>query len=339
MARTKKVLPTLENEQYYKDTLCMALPLLCLPFYFYGVRPVALCLVAVLVANLCDRLIVKLRARDYNAKDYSSESCAVLLALLMPASIPWYVLIVAVLACVLLGKEAFGGYGSYPFHPSAVGYAVVAISWPELVFQYPQLFTKLPLIITEPITYSTSMSAALKHGGLPIVSDFDLYFGSFVGAMGATSVIIIATCALLLLVRRDINLPTVLSFLCVCALIAFFFPRQDGLTGPVMETIAVRLNVVKYEMLSGTLVFGAVLLLCEPYTCPKHPLSRILYGAQIGAVLMMFRYYGNYETGFCFAMLLCSVAASWFDRRIISMITAHKAKRALKKIEKGGSPA
>ncbi len=339
MAKTKHLLPPLENEQYFKDTAWMALPLLCLPCYFYGIRPAVLCLVAVMVANLCDRVVSKLRGRPYNAKDYSSESCAVLIALLLPASIQWYVLIMAVLAGVLIGKEAFGGYGSYPFHPAAVGYAVAVVSWPASVFQYPQVFTKLPLVITGDITYVSSMSATLKNGGLPIVADFDLYMGNYVGAMGATSALILATCAFFLWVRRDINFPTVFSFLFVCALIVFLFPRQDGLIGPVMETIDARLNVVKYEMLSGALLYGAVLLICEPYVCPKHWISRILYGGLLGAIAMLFRYYGVYETGVCFALILMSVGAGWLDRTVISLFSKMKAKSALKKRQKRGRTA
>ncbi len=337
MPRTKRVLPPLEYERYYKDTAWMALPLLCLPCYFYGLRPVALCLVALVVANLCDRVVAKLRARPYDSKDCSSESFAMLLVLLMPASVPWYVLVMSVLACVLIGKEAFGGYGSYPFHPTAVGYAIAAVSWPEHMFQYPQLFTKLPLVITSDISLSSGMTATLKNGGLPIISDFELFLGEYAGPIGATAALVLAACALFLWVRRDVNFPTIFSFLFVCAMILFLFPRQEGLDGAIMETVAERLNVVKFEMLSGSMLFGAVLLICEPYTCPKHWLSRFLYGALLGVVAMMFRYYGVYETGICFALLMVSTIASWLDRSVIAMFATWKANRALKKQAKGGS--
>ncbi len=343
MAKTKRVLPPLENEQYYSDTVWLALPLVCLPCYFYGARPALLCLVAVLIANIGDRIEARMRGFAYNPKDCSSESFAVLLALLLPASIPWYVLIAAVLACVLVGKSAFGGYGSYPFHPTAVGYAVAAVSWPTAVFSYPQLFTNLPLRITEDITLATSISETLKNGGLPIISDFELLLGETAGAMGTTGVLVLAACALFLWARRDINFPTVFSFLLVCAAIAFFFPRQDGLSGPVVETLYARLAVVKFELLSGGLIFGAALLICEPYTCPKHWLSRFVYGGLLGAVTMMFRYYGVYETGVCFALLLMSTVAGWLDRNVIALFSVKKAKRALKRAkklqQKGGRPA
>ena len=118
-----------QTGHYYKHICWMAVPLLWMSCYFYGPRPLLLCGVALLVGNLCDRLISLLRRRVYQPKDYSNESFALIIALLMPATVDWYVLVAAVLAGVLIGKEVFGGYGSYPFHPAAVGYVVAAVSW------------------------------------------------------------------------------------------------------------------------------------------------------------------------------------------------------------------
>ena len=122
--------------RYYKHICFMAVPVLCMACFLYGVRPLLLCGIAVLTGNLCDRLVSLLRRRVYRAGDFSNESFALIIALLMPATVDWYVVIMAVLAGVLIGKDVFGGYGSYPFNPAAVGYAVAAVSWPEQVFRY-----------------------------------------------------------------------------------------------------------------------------------------------------------------------------------------------------------
>ena len=110
--------------RYYKHICFLCVPLLFVSCYLYGLRPLLLCGFAVLMGNLCDRLISLLRRRVYQAGDYSNESFALVIALLMPATVDWYVLAAAIVAGVLIGKEVFGGYGSYPFHPAAVGYAV-----------------------------------------------------------------------------------------------------------------------------------------------------------------------------------------------------------------------
>ena len=124
--------------KYYKHICWMAVPPLCMACYLYGLRPLLLCGIAMLTGNLCDRLVSLLRHRVYQNSDLSNESFGLVIALLMPVTVDIYVLVAAVLAGVLIGKEVFGGYGSYPFNPAAVGYAVAAVSWPEQVFRYPQ---------------------------------------------------------------------------------------------------------------------------------------------------------------------------------------------------------
>ena len=55
-------------------------------------------------------------------------------------------------------------------------------------------------------------------------------------------------------------------------------------------------------------------LLNEPYTCVHHRMGRILYGVLVGVVSMGFRYYGVYETGVCFALLVVNSVSAWIDR-------------------------
>ena len=148
--------------RYYKHICFMAVPVLWMACFLYGVRPLLLCGIAVLTGNLCDRLVSLLRRRVYQAGDFSNESFALVIALLMPVTVDIYVLIAAVLAGVLIGKEIFGGYGSYPFNPAAVGYVVAAVSWPEQVFRYPQPYTSIPL-------WDASMAVSYTHLTLPTI--------------------------------------------------------------------------------------------------------------------------------------------------------------------------
>lgn len=71
---------------------------------------------------------------------------------------------------------------------------------------------------------------------------------------------------------------------------------------------------MKYEMLSGALIFAAVFLLGESVSAPKNRLARILYGVLTGFLTMMFRIYGSYELGVCFALLLSCAFSGYLDR-------------------------
>ena len=297
--------------RYYRHLCFMAIPLLCMSCFLYGLRPLLLCGAALLTGNLCDRLVSLLRHRVYQAGDFSNESFALVIALLMPATVDWYVLIAAVLAGVLIGKEVFGGYGSYPFNPAAVGYAVAAVSWPEQVFRYPQPYTGIPLWDASGVSVSDTISETLRSGGSLNISALSLGLGEYAAPMGTGAALIILACGLFLWMQKDIRLSAAVSFLATSALIAFLWPRQVGVDG---IDLLLRLQCVRDELLTGAMLFSAVFLLNEPYTCAHHRLGRILYGVLVGAFTMGFRYFGVYETGVCFALLTVNSISGWMDR-------------------------
>lgn len=301
--------------RYYKHICFMAVPVLCMACFLYGVRPLLLCGIAVLTGNLCDRLVSLLRRRVYQAGDFSNESFALVIALLMPVTVDIYVLIAAVLAGVLIGKEIFGGYGSYPFNPAAVGYVVAAVSWPEQVFRYPQPYTSIPLWDASMVPVSSTIEDTLRSGGMLNIRSLVLSLGEYAAPMGTGAALVILACGLFLWTQKDAHMSASVSFLLTCALIAFFFPRQAGLAdSAVLANVLPRLRCVRDELLTGAILFSAVFLLNEPYTCVHHRMGRILYGVLVGVVSMGFRYYGVYETGVCFALLVVNSVSAWIDR-------------------------
>ena len=323
--------------KYYKHICWMAVPPLCMACYLYGLRPLLLCGFAVLMGNLCDRLISLLRRRVYQAGDYSNESFALVITLLMPATVDWYVLAAAILAGALIGKEVFGGYGSYPFHPAAVGYAVAAVSWPEQVFRYPAPYANIPLWDASGVATSSTISDTLRSGGLINISALSLVLGEYTAPMGTGAAIVLAACGLFLWMQKDVRLSASLSFLITAGLIVFFFPRQLGLTEGTAFTagLVFRLRCVRDEMLTGAMLFSAVFLLNEPYTCAHHRLGRILYGVMVGAFTMGFRYFGVYETGVCFAILAVNSISGWLDRTEVRLHELIKSGRCFKEKKTG----
>ena len=301
--------------RYYKHVFWLCVPLLCMACYFYGARPLLLCGIALLTGNLCDRLVALLRHRVYTNKAHSNESFSLIIALLMPATVDIYVLVVAVLAGVLIGKEVFGGYGSYPFNPAAVGYAVAAVSWPEQVVRYPQPYTPLPLWDASAVPVSSTIEDTLRSGGILNLNALAVVLGEFAAPMGTDAALVILACGLVLWTQKDEHIFASASFLITCGLIAFFFPRQVGLADSTLfSSLLPRLQGIRDELHSGAVLVCAVCLLNEPYTCAHHRLGRILYGALVGAATMGFRYFGVYETGVCFALLAVNSVSALIDR-------------------------
>lgn len=328
MAQKRKLPPLKEHEghKFHTDYLCMMLPLLAWPIFLYGMRPLVLWAVAIITAKVCDILICRMRKRRYNRTENSSLVYAVLLVMLMPASVPYYVVVISVAALVFLAKEAFGGYGAYPFHPTAVGYAVAAISWPSYLLKYPVPFQeKLPLWGSlENVAYTESVSHVMRTGGIPNIKRLDLVLGNYASLMGTASVLIILSCGIFLLVRKRISLEISLSFLLSAALIAWCFPRIGDVHGFFWQNADQRMQSLQLELLSGAMIFSAVFLSSEPSTIPKNRLAQVVYGLIWGILTMMYRYYGTYEVGVCFALLVVNAASGYIDRVVVKLTTTYK---------------
>ena len=196
-----------------------------------------------------------------------------------------------------------------------MGYAVAAVSWPEQVFRYPQPYTAIPLWDASGVPVSSAIEDTLSSGGMLNYSSIALSLGEYAAPMGTGAALVLLACGLFLWSQKDAHMTASVSFLATCALIAFFFPRQAGLAeSDVLVNALPRLQCVRDELLTGAVLFSAVFLINEPYTCAHHRMGRILYGVLVGVVSMGFRYYGVYETGVCFAVLAVNSISAWIDR-------------------------
>ena len=165
------------------------------------------------------------------------------------------------------------------------------------------------------VPVSSAIEDTLSSGGMLNYSSIALSLGEYAAPMGTGAALVLLACGLFLWSQKDAHMTASVSFLATCALIAFFFPRQAGLAeSDVLVNALPRLQCVRDELLTGAVLFSAVFLINEPYTCAHHRMGRILYGVLVGVVSMGFRYYGVYETGVCFAVLAVNSISAWIDR-------------------------
>lgn len=87
--------------------------------------------VAVLSAVLAEMGMRKLFGRQANLYDGSAVVTALLLALLLPSSLPSWMVAAASFFAIAVGREIFGGLGQYPFHPALLGAAFILACFPS----------------------------------------------------------------------------------------------------------------------------------------------------------------------------------------------------------------
>jgi len=306
--KNKKSLPLHPSFRKTRDQLLVMLPLCGMSVYLYGLRPLVMFLMAGLLALVCDLVVAGMRGRSFDVTDMSSLCFAITFTLMLPASCSYGILAFGVLVTVLIGKHAFGGWGVAPFHPSAYGFAATAICFSDYIFRYPRPFAKLPLSYAPAVDLFDGPAATLKLGGRPDIPLGDLIFGNFNGPMGATFCVILMASLIFMIAHGEITWHVPFTFIGTCGLWAFLFPRiQTG-----------RLESVLYELVAGTLIFTAVFIAGEPSTSPSTPRAKMVYGAILGVVCMLFSHYGVFQQGGAFAVLLVTPLSSWLSRKLPS---------------------
>ncbi len=283
--------------------ICLAI-LVTSSFFLYGLRTLVVTGIALVVALVCDTMMKAARANCYTERDISSYVIAVTIILMFPASVSYITVITSIVVAILVAKYAFGGLHHYPFNPAAVGFTVAMVSWPDSLTLYPLPFNNLPLSITEQIPLVSSYSATLKNGGLPSSSVLNILTGNFAGPMGATFILVLIASAILLCIRRRISVSVLTVFFLATCAITLLFPRVED---------ANPLAVLQYELSSGVLLFAMVFIIPDKVCVPKRLKGRIIYALVLAIVSTLFRYYGAFEIGICFAVIIVSALSGFFD--------------------------
>ncbi|MDY6845183.1 MAG: RnfABCDGE type electron transport complex subunit D, partial [Thermodesulfobacteriota bacterium] len=113
----------------HMNIILAALPALLVGFAIYGIpaiRVVSLSIGCAMVAELLMNLITK---REISIADGSAALYGLFLGMLLPASVPWWLVVIAAFISIIIGKQIFGGIGAHPLHPTLVGFAIIMVSW------------------------------------------------------------------------------------------------------------------------------------------------------------------------------------------------------------------
>ncbi|MBP0979154.1 MAG: RnfABCDGE type electron transport complex subunit D [Oscillospiraceae bacterium] len=283
------------------DILIAMIFLVILSFLYFGSRALLIIFISVVVSYSLDLICISILNKSFRLPDISSIVTGVIIALLMPAKVPMYVVISSCVFGILIAKQCFGGLGQNIFNPAAAGVAFSSLCWPDLMFIYP-----VPDIAVETGVMAESVCYILKLGAHPNISVVDMLLGKQPGPIGTVHILVIISCVLWLIIRKSVYWPEILSFITSCILIAFIFPRIHS----------ARLLSVIYELFSGSLLFGSVFMITDPVTAPKYNISKIFYGAIIGILTMIFRYIGGFSQGICFAILIANSLSFSLDKII-----------------------
>lgn len=300
------------------DVIIALLPVYLMSFFYYGARAIVLGLCGA-VSCVIFSVIGSLLLREKPIPDLTPVITGLIIPLLMPANIPYYVVISACAVAILVVKFPFGGTGNNLFNPAAVGFASSAICWPSLVFSYPATMQTIEVFGETTAKIAQSPAYSLSLGAVPNYNVLDMLLGSAPGPMGATNILVVVACGIFLIIKKAANWLTPVCFILPYSVLCLAFPRIG----------ASPFEALCYELFSGTVIFGAFFMLTDPVTSPKRDFGKFMAAISSAVVVFLFRYFGGFEIGFASALIVMNVFSPIFDEICESVLHVYRHKDAV----------
>ena len=301
-----------------RDMIIALMPSVLVSVYFAGLSALLVIVVSVAGCVLIEHLIVRyLMKKKTTVHDLSAVVTGLILAINLPVSSPWWMVLIGCVASIGIAKMTFGGLGHNLFNPALVGRVFLLISFPVQMTNW-----SLSNSIFRPDTWEFSkgllgaqgqlLDAASGATPLGIIKEglangltmetlsqqhdfsyWQMLFGHIDGSLGEASALAVLLGFAYLLVRKVIKPLIPVTILVTVALFSGILWLMD----PSMNADPL------FHLLAGGLLPGAVFMATDYTTSPMSPLGMLIYGVGIGVMTMIIRVWGVYPEGVSFAIL------------------------------------
>ena len=268
--------------------------------YQYGRAAVGVVTIAIASAILWEILINFISRRSISVGDGNAAVIGMMLAMMMPATTPWWAVVAGTFLAVVIGKEIFGGIGANPFNPAVLAMTILMLGWSPLFdFNVALLNYSFDFKAVYPLVLSKSF-------GAPALDSFtmmELLKGHQIGGIGATFGIGLLAAGVYLMIRGYIRWEIALTFLAGVAASALFFKWLN----PVYASPG-------FHLFTGYTLIGAFFLATEDASSPVNFIPMLIYGFLGGLLTVMIRNIGVHIDGVLYAVLIINLVHPLVDK-------------------------
>ena len=275
------------------DVVLALLPALAVGVWMLGIRALVVTLISVasaLVAEFLYSLITKTRN---TVVDGSAMVTGLLLAMTLPATVPYWQVVLGSFFAIVFVKCLCGGLGQNIFNPALAARAMLMLIYPLGLTRYEGL---------DGVTSATPLHHMVMPA-LPEESILDMFLGVCPGSIGEISALALLLGGAYLVYRKVISLRIPVAYLGTVAVITLVFSKTGDPMGWML-----------YSLLSGGLMLGAIFMATDYATSPATPVGQVIYGIGCGVLTVIFRYFGLFPEGVTYAILLMNAVVWFIDR-------------------------
>lgn len=299
---------SIDIKRYMSLVIVALLPATLAGIYFYGLRVLAIIVVSYATGGVVEVAFAAGRKKQIHEGFLVT---GLIFPLVLPPTIPLWMVAVGVVFGVFFGKEVFGGTGRNVFNPALVGRVFLSLAFPEYfatMWQKPFLrglggFTHY--FASDAVTSATPL---INFKGTHVISNYaSLLFGTAPGSIGETFRIGVIVGGLFLIVIKIADWRIPLSYLLSVGIFSFFGNIISGKFAPPL-----------FQILAGGLLFGAFFMATDPVTSPLTAGGKWIYGVLLGIFTVLIRGLSGYAEGVMFAILLMNAISPLIDTVVVN---------------------
>ncbi|MDB4349385.1 RnfABCDGE type electron transport complex subunit D [Omnitrophica bacterium] len=262
-------------------------------FKLLAVRLIATCIISCVATEVLSQ---KIRKKSIAINDGSAVVTGILLALVLPPSIPIWQASVGSVVAIGLGKQLFGGLGFNIFNPALLGRAFLMAAFPTFLTKWTN-----PLTL-DAVTGATPLGLMkFEYIHTPYL---DLFLGNIPGSLGETSALAILLGGTYLFIKRYAGWRIPFSFL----LTAFLLSGVLHIMNPAAFPTPL------FQILSGGMLLGAIFMATDPVTSPVTKKGRWIFGIGCGIFVIIIRTWSGLPEGVMYSILLMNSVTPLLNR-------------------------
>ena len=276
--------------------VCIALlPTAAWGVYAFGLPALLVLGISMVGSVLAEFVWQKIAKQPVRINDFSALVTGLILGLNLPATAPWWMVLIGAFFAVIIVKQLFGGLGDNFLNPALAARAVLLASWPVHMTASACVNPTFFQAGVDAVSTATPLGAPGNY------TLMQLFLGQCPGAIGEVSKAAILVGLLFLLVTKVISwrIPVIMTASVFCCTMLI------GGATPEAALAAV---------LSGGVLFGAVFMATDYVTSPITPWGQVIYAIGIGLIITLIRQFGSYPEGVTYGILLMNIATPLIDR-------------------------
>lgn len=284
------------TQQIMLDVVIALLPALLAGTMIFGMRALLVTLVCAAAAVAAEWVCGMILYHRNTVKDLSSVVTGLLLALTLPATVPYWLAAIGSVFAIVVVKGLCGGLGKNVFNPALGARAFMMLFWPVHLVRY----------IAPGSVDGVASATPLHHMVMPALPEESLgqmFMGNIGGTIGEVCTLALLVGGIYLIVKEIISVRIPASYLGTVAVLTLIFSKGDN---AVLWML--------YSLLGGGVVLGALFMATDYATSPVTPKGQIIYGIGCGVLTVIFRYFGLFPEGVTYAILLMNACAWAIDR-------------------------